>query len=134
MSESNKRVLSIGGVMLAAVLAAFLVMPAARQIGTIDGLWLAAAIFGLPIFALLGITGSLYYGVLRSLVIAAAITAVSCGVALVVAVFAFAKALAGTFAEFVLAIVVFGSPLLAVAILGLLALRITENQWNAITH
>ncbi|HEX3546625.1 MAG TPA: hypothetical protein VHU62_08620 [Mycobacterium sp.] len=132
MGQTHKRALAVGGVLVAAVLAAFLVMPASRQLGTIDGLATAAAIFGLPTFALLAITGFPYFGALRSLAIAALVTVISCVVAWVVVVFTFAAALAGTVAGIVLTIVLFGGPLLSVAILGLLALRITESRWNAV--
>jgi fatty acid desaturase len=106
-------------------------MPAARQFGTLDGLGVAAAIFGLPIFALLAITGFPYYGALQSLAVAALVTVISCAVGWVVVVFTFAAALSGTVAGVVLTIVLFGVPLLCVAIFGLLALRIAENRLNA---
>jgi hypothetical protein len=132
MAESNKRALAIGGILLTAARAAFLVMPAARQLGTFDGMWLAAAFFGLPTFALLAITGLPYYSTLRSLAIAAVVTAIGCAVALIVVGYTFATALAGTAADVVIATVLFGSPLLCVAIFGLLTLRITENRRSAL--
>ncbi|MGH3676725.1 MAG: hypothetical protein ACRDU5_13505 [Mycobacterium sp.] len=44
--------------------------PAAKQLGDVNGLGLAAAILGLPIVALLALSGASYYGVARSVVIA----------------------------------------------------------------
>lgn len=131
MGHTRKRALAIGGVLVAAVAAALLVMPAARQLGPSDGLAVAAAIFGLPIFALLVITGFPYYGALRSLVVAALVTVIGCVVAWVVVLYTLAAALAGTVAGVVLTVLVFAGPLLSVAIFGLLAVRITESRWNA---
>jgi hypothetical protein len=58
--------------------------------------------------------------------------AISCAVALIVVVYTFATALAGTATDVVIATVLFGSPLLCVAIFGLLTLRITENRRSAL--
>lgn len=124
MRNPNARTLAVGGVLLTAVIAACLVIPAARQLGTVNGWWAAAAILGLPTAALLWITGYRYYGGLRSLAVAVVVAILTCAVSLVVAVFAFATALSGSVAGVMLGIVLFGVPALSVAIFGLLAQRI----------
>jgi hypothetical protein len=111
-----------------AVLAACLVMPASRQLGTMEGLWLAAAIMLVPMMVVLVATSFRYYGLWRSLAVAAVVMVVTSIVTFVVSAFAFATALSGSVTGLVLAIVLFGAPALSVAILGLAALRIVGAE------
>jgi hypothetical protein len=53
MQNSNARVYAVVGVVVAAIAAACLVMPAARQLGAATGLLTAAAILGIPVLAVL---------------------------------------------------------------------------------
>jgi hypothetical protein len=116
------------GVVIAAVAAAALVMPAARQLGPASGLLTAAAIMGIPVLLLLAVSGAAHYGVLTSSMVAMGIAAITCVVSLVVAAFAFATALSGSITGVLLAIVLFGAPALCVLILGLMALRLVPAR------
>ena len=114
------------GVVVAAIAAAALVMPAARQLGPASGSLTAAAIIGIPVLLVLAVTGAAHYGVLVSSVIAVVITVITCVVSGVIAAFAFATALSGSATGLLLAVVLFGGPALCVLILGLLALRVVH--------
>jgi hypothetical protein len=128
MQHSNSRVFAVVGVVVAAIAAAALVMPAARQLGPATGLLTAAAIMGIPVFLLLAVSGAAHYGVSASSVVAVAIALVTCVVSGVVAAFTFATALSGSVVGMLLAVVLFGGPALTVLILGLLALRLVPAR------
>jgi hypothetical protein len=132
MRQSNSRTIAIVGVLVTAALAACLVIPASRQLGTMEGLWLAAAIMGVPTMAVLAVTGFRFYGWPRSLAVAAVIAVLTCIVSFVVSVFAFATALSGSATGLMLALVLFGAPALTVAVLGLLALRLVPAERSAV--
>jgi hypothetical protein len=123
MQNSNSRVFAVVGVVVAAIAAAALVMPAARQLGSVAGSLTAAAIIGIPVLLVVAVSGAAHYGVLASSVIAVVVAVITCVVSWVVAAFAFATALSGSVTGVVLAIVLFGVPALCVLILGLVALR-----------
>jgi hypothetical protein len=126
MRNHNSRVIAVVGVVVAALAAAALVMPAARQLGPASGSLTAAAIIGIPVLLVLAVTGAAHYGVLVSSVIAVVIAVVTCVVSGVIAAFAFATALSGSATGLLLAVVLFGGPALCVLILGLLALRVVH--------
>jgi hypothetical protein len=128
MQHSNTRVFAVVGVVVAAIAAAGLAMPAARQLGPATGLLTAAAIIGIPILVVLAVSGAAHYGVLTSSVIAVVVAAITCVVSFVVAAFAFATALSGSVTGLVLAFVLFGAPALSVLILGLVALRVVPAR------
>jgi hypothetical protein len=128
MQHSNSRVFAVVGVVVAAIAAAALVMPAARQLGPATGLLTAAAIIGIPVFLVLAVSGAAHYGVLASSVVAVAIAVITCVVSSVVAAFTFATALSGSVTGVLLAVVLFGGPALTVLILGLLALRLVPAR------
>lgn len=128
MRNPNARRLAIGGVFLAAVLAACLVIPAARQLGASTGWWAATAILGLPTAAVLALTGYRYYGGARSIAIAVVVAVLTCVVSFLVAVFAFASALSGSATGVLLGIVLFGAPALTVVIFGLLAQHVAGHR------
>ena len=67
MRLTDARKVAIASVLVAAVLAASLVVPAIGQVLTLEGTWLAAAILGLPTAAVLTATGYRRYGLGRSL-------------------------------------------------------------------
>jgi hypothetical protein len=114
--------------LVAAIAAAALVMPAARQLGPASGLLTAAAIIGVPVLLVLAVSGAAHYGVLASSVVAVVVAVVTCVVSWVVAAFAFATALSGSVTGVVLAVVLFGGPALCVLVLGLLALRVVPGR------
>ena len=126
MQHSNSRVFALVGVVVAAIAAAALVMPAARQLGPISGLLAAAAI--IPVLVVLAVSGAGHYGVLGSSVVALVIAVITCVVSWVVAAFAFATALSGSATGLLLALVLFGGPALCVLVLGLLALRVVPAR------
>ncbi|HZN85002.1 MAG TPA: hypothetical protein VFC01_35695 [Mycobacterium sp.] len=128
MQHSNSRAFALVGVVVAAIAAAALIMPAARQLGPATGLLTAAAIIGIPVLVVLAVSGAPRYGVLASSVVAVVVAVLTCVVSLVVAAFAFATALSGSVTGVVLAIVLFGAPALCVLILGLLALRLVPAR------
>jgi hypothetical protein len=128
MQHSNSRVFAVVGVVVAAIAAACLVMPAARQIGSAMGSLTAAAIIGIPVLAILAVSGAGHYGVLASSVVAVVVAVVTCVVSWVVAAFAFATALSGSVTGVVLALVLFGAPAVSVLLLGLLALRVVPAR------
>jgi hypothetical protein len=128
MQHSNSRVFALVGVVVAAIAAAALVMPAARQLGPISGLLAAAAIIGIPVLVVLAVSGAGHYGVLGSSVVALVIAVITCVVSWVVAAFAFATALSGSATGLLLALVLFGGPALCVLVLGLLALRVVPAR------
>ena len=115
-------------VVVAAIAAAALVMPAARQLGPATGSLTAAAIIGIPVLLVLAISGAAHYGVLASSVIAVVIAVSTCVVSYIIAAFAFATALSGSITGLLLAVVLFGGPALCVLILGLLALRVVPAR------
>ncbi|MFG1930458.1 hypothetical protein ACGFK1_07345 [Mycobacterium sp. NPDC048908] len=128
MQNSNSRVFAVVGVVVAAIAAAALVMPAARQLGSAAGSLTAAAIIGIPVLIVLAVSGASHYGVLASSVIALAIAVITCVVSWVIAAFAFATALSGSATGLLLAVVLFGGPALCVLVLGLLALRVVPAR------
>jgi hypothetical protein len=128
MQHSNSRVYAVVGVVVAAIAAAALVMPAARQLGPATGLVTAAAIIGIPVLVVLAVSGAAHYGVLASAVVAVVVAVITCVVSMVVAAFAFATALSGSVTGVVLALVLFGAPALCVLILGLVALRVVPAR------
>src|SRR3954463_10064110 len=128
MQNSNSRVFAVVGVVVAAIAAAALVMPAARQLGPATGLLAGAGIIGIPVLLVLAVSGAAHYGVLASSVVAVVVAVITCVVSGVVAAFAFATALSGSVTGVVLALVLFGAPALSVLILGLLALRVVPGR------
>jgi hypothetical protein len=126
------RTIAVVGVLATAALAAFLVVPASRQLGApTEGLWLAAAIIVIPTMVVLAATGLGYYGVLRSIAVAAAVSVITAVVAFVVSAFTFATALSGSATGAVLTVVLFGGPAFTVVIFGLLALRFVPAEEDA---
>jgi hypothetical protein len=128
MQHSNSRASAVVGVVVAAIAAAALVMPAARQLGPATGLLTAAAIIGIPVLIVLAVSGAAHSGVPASSVVAVVVAIITCVVSCVVAAFAFATALSGSVTGVVLAVVLFGAPALCVLILGLLALRLVPAR------
>ena len=124
----NSRTLALIGVLATAVLTACLVMPVSRQLGTVEGTWLAAALFLVPTIALLIATGFRYYGLWRSVEVAVVVMVITAFVTVVVSAFGFAGALSGSIAGVLFAVMLFGGPALSVVVLGLLAMRIAAVE------
>ena len=133
MHATNSRRIAVIGVLATALLAACLVVPASRQLGTVEGMWLAAAIMVVPTVVVLAATGLSYYGPLRSIAVAAVVMLITAVVTFVISVFTFASALSGSVTGVVLTIVLFGGPAACVTLLGLLALRLVGARSAAHT-
>lgn len=127
MRYRNTRAIAIGGVLASAVLAIALVMPAAREFGTDEGLWRGLALFALPIFAVLAATGVPFYGAVRSTSVAVTLTLVTSLITWVLAIFAVASALSGSGLGLVLTIAVFAAPALVLVVGGLAATRLLNG-------
>jgi hypothetical protein len=128
MQHTNSRIFALVGVVVAAIAAACLVWPAARQLGPATGLLWAAAIIGIPVLVVLAVSGAAHYGALASSVVALVIAVITCIASGVVAAFAFATALSGSVSGLLMAVVLFGGPALCVLILGLAALRVVPAR------
>lgn len=116
------------GVVVAAVLAACLVVPAFGQVLTLEKTWLAAAMIGVPTAVVLVITGYRYYGFSRSLLVAVVITSLTLVITWVVSVFVVASALSGSATSVVMGAVLYGVPAAAVVVLGLLSLKVVPRR------
>jgi len=116
------------GVVVAAVLAACLVVPAFGQVLTLEGTWLAAAMMGVPTAVVLTATGYRHYGFGRGLLVAVVITVLTLVITWVVSVSVVASALSGSATSVVMGAVLFGVPALAVVVLGVLALRVVPGR------
>lgn len=135
MEHTDSRKIAVAGVLVSAVVAVALAMPAIHQLSTIEGIWLAAAIFCLPTAAVLAASGYRHYGVGRSAVVAVVVALVTGLITWVVAVFTLASALSGATAGLVMGVLVLCAPALSVVILGLLALRLVPaRQADAADH
>lgn len=128
MQHSNSRAFAVVGVVVAAIAAACLVMPAARQLGPVSGLFTAAAIIGIPVLVVLAVSGAPHYGAVASSVVPITVAVITCVVSWVVAAFAFATALSGSVTGLVLALALFGAPASSVLLLGLVALRVVPAR------
>src|SRR5690348_15613306 len=117
MQRTDARKVALIGVVVAAVLAACLVVPAFGQVLTLEGTWLAAAIMGVPTAAVLAATGYRHYGFGRGLLVAVVITVLTLAVTWVVSVFVVASALTGSATSIAMGAVLYGVPALAVLIL-----------------
>lgn len=128
MGRMEPRAGAVVGVLAAAVLASFLVVPAVGQLATWKTAWLAVLILGGPTLAVLVASGYRHYGLARSIVVAAVIVVIAEVVTWVVSVFAVAAALSGSGTSLVLTIVLYAIPAMAVAALGLLALTVLPSR------
>lgn len=124
MQYRNARAIALGGVLAAAALAVALVMPAARLLSADDGLVQGIALFALPLFAVLAVTGIPFYGVARALSIALTLTVAVSVIAWLLALFAVAGALSGSATAMALTVAVFALPALVLIGAGLFAMRL----------
>jgi hypothetical protein len=131
MQHIDSRKIAVAGVLVTAVLAACLAFPAVDQLSTIEGTWLAAAIFCLPTAAVLAATGYGHYGLARSIGVAVVIAVLTGLITWIVAVFALASAMSGSTAGSATGVLVLAAPALSVIIGGLLALRLVPSRPSA---
>jgi hypothetical protein len=131
MRQTDSRTIAVAGVLVAAVLAACLVMPTIGQLSAFSGVWLGAAIMGLPTAAVLVATGYRHLGLARSVAVAVTIAAITFVLTWAVFVYAFASAVSGSITGPAMGLVVYGVPALSVVVLGLLALKIVPGRHPA---
>ncbi|MFI5508112.1 hypothetical protein ACIA48_11635 [Mycobacterium sp. NPDC051804] len=128
MRRTDARKVAMVGVVVAAVLAACLVVPAFGQVLTLERTWLAAAMIGVPTALLLAATGYRHYGVGRGLLVAVVITGLTLVITWVVSVFVVASALSGSATSVVMGAVLYGVPAVTVVVLGLLSLKLVPAR------
>lgn len=116
----------MAGVVGAAVLAAFLLVPGLRL--GVDRPWLGAVVLVAPVAVLLTGTGYRHYGLGRAAAVAMAVTLAADAVGWVVAVFTLVKVLSGEGVAPVWAILLSVTPAVSVLMLGVLALRIVPAR------
>lgn len=131
MRHIDSHKIAVAGVLVTAVLAAWLVLPSVGRMSTLDGAWQAVAIFGLPTVTVLAVTGYRHYSWARSVAVAVAIMLITGFVSWVVTIFVVASALSGSTIGVALGIVLYGTPALSVTILGLLALKLLPGRSSA---
>jgi hypothetical protein len=134
MTDTKGRTFAVAGVVVAAVLAAALALPAARQLGSADGTLLGAAILGVPVLAVLAISGYRHYGAPLSVLIAAAIAVITVVVTAVCAVAVVASALSGSGPAGVAAVLLVVLPAVVVLVLGLGAAFWLPRRRSGIDH
>lgn len=116
------------GVVLAAVLASCLILPTIGRLATLDQIWAAAAILGIPTVAVLTVTGYRYYGPARSMAVAVVVMSVALTASWVFSVYVVAAAMSGSTTTLAMGVLLYGTPALIVAVLGLLALKLVPPR------
>ncbi len=116
------------GVVLAAVLASCLILPTIGRLATLDQIWAAAAILGIPTVAVLTVTGYRYYGPARSMAVAVVVMSVALIASWVFSVYVVAAAMSGSTTTLAMGVLLYGTPALIVAVLGLLALKLVPPR------
>ncbi len=116
------------GVVLAAVLASCLILPTIGRLATLDQIWAAAAILGIPTVAVLTATGYRYYGPARSMAVAVVVMSVALTASWVFSVYVVAAAMSGSTTTLAMGVLLYGTPALIVAVLGLLALKLVPPR------
>lgn len=116
------------GVIVAAVLASCLILPAMGKLATLEGTWLAAAIVGIPTVAVLVATGYRHYGLGRSVAVAVVVMTIAMFASWVFSVSVVAAALGGSTTTLAMGVLLYGIPAAIVAALGLLALKLVPAR------
>nr|WP_090338610.1 hypothetical protein [Mycolicibacterium malmesburyense]CRL66564.1 hypothetical protein CPGR_00017 [Mycolicibacterium malmesburyense] len=132
MRHTDSRELAIAGVLVAAVLASCLILPAMGRLTTFDGTWAAAAILGIPTVTVLVVTGYRHYGLARSVAVAMAVMSIALIASLVFSVFVVASAMSGSATTLAMGVFLYGIPAAIVVSLGLLALKLVPPRHPSI--
>lgn len=117
------------GVVVAAVLASCLILPTVGRLATLEHIWAAAAILGIPTVAVLTVTGYRYYGPARSMAVAVVVMSVALLASWVFSVYVVAAAMSGSTTTLAMGVLLYGTPALIVAVLGLLALKLVPPRF-----
>ncbi|KUI03589.1 hypothetical protein AU189_07960 [Mycolicibacterium acapulense] len=128
MRHTDSREIAVVGVVLAAVLASCLILPTIGRLATLDQIWAAAAILGIPTVAVLTVTGYRYYGPARSMAVAVVVMSVALTASWVFSVYVVAAAMSGSTTTLAMGVLLYGTPALIVAVLGLLALKLVPPR------
>ncbi|KUI45632.1 hypothetical protein AU198_05580 [Mycobacterium sp. GA-1199] len=128
MRHTDSREVAVVGVVLAAVLASCLILPTIGQLATLEQTWMAAAILGIPTVAVLTVTGYRHYGPARSLAVAVVVMSVALMASWVFSVHVVAAAMSGSTTTLAMGVLLYGTPALIVALLGLLALKLVPPR------
>ncbi|OBI84641.1 hypothetical protein [Mycobacterium sp. E740] len=128
MRQTDSYKLALAGVVVAAVLASCLVLPAMSRLATFEGTWLAAAILGVPTAVVLFTTGYPHYGSGRSAAVALGVTTITLVASWVFSVLVVASALSGSTTTMATGVLLYGIPAAIVAVLGFAALRLVPGR------
>ncbi|MGE2721937.1 hypothetical protein [Mycolicibacterium celeriflavum] len=128
MRHTDSRELAIAGVVVAAVLASCLILPAMGRLSTFEGMWTAAAILGVPTVAVLVVTGYRHYGLARSVAVAVVVMGIALIASWVFSVFVVAAAMSGSATTLAMGVLLYGIPAAIVVLLGLLALKLVPPR------
>lgn len=128
MRQTDTHKVALAGIVVAAVLSSCLVLPAMGRLATIEGTWLAAAIFGLPTAAVLVATGYRHYGLGRSIAVAVVVTVITLVASWVFSVVVIAAALGGSTTTMAMGVLLYAIPAVLIVVLGLLALKVVPPR------
>lgn len=128
MRHIDSREIAIAGVVVTALLASCLVLPAMGRLATLEGTWTAAAILGLPTVAALVATGYRYYGLARSVAVAVVVMSIALVASWVFSVFVVAAAMSGSASTLAMGVLLYGIPAAIVVVLGLLAIKLVPRR------
>ncbi|WP_112557490.1 hypothetical protein [Mycolicibacterium sp. GF69] len=128
MRQTDPHRLAMTGVVVAAVLASCLILPAMGKLATLDGIGLAAAIVGIPSGAVLVATGYRYYGLARSVAVAVVVMTIALIASWMFSVFVVASALSGSSTTLAMGVLLYGIPAVTVGALGWLALKLVPAR------
>lgn len=128
MRKVARTSITVVGIVVAAVATGFLMVPAAKQLGTMPDFAVGAATVGFPVLAILAITGATSYGWPHSVVIAVVVAALTCAVAAVAAMLTVDLALGGSLSGGGARLLLYGVPAVAVVIFGSIALTLAGER------
>lgn len=134
MNISSVRSMTAAGVVVAAILTAFLALPASWFLDRPMMLWLSALILVAPAALILVTTSAAYYGSSRSIAIAALVLAPTAVLTYLAATFAAAEALAGSVGPVAAMLLLLGVPALSVLLFGFAAMRLGGDDGRRATH
>ncbi|MGV0606825.1 hypothetical protein [Mycolicibacterium sp. XJ1904] len=128
MRHTDPREVAVAGVVVAAVLASCLILPTIGRLATLDQIWAAAAVLGIPTVAVLAVTGYRHYGAARSMAVAVVVMSVALMASWVFSIYVVAAAMSGSTTTLAMGVLLYGTPALIVAALGLLALKLVPPR------
>ncbi len=129
----NARALALTGVVLTAMLMVAIARPALREIiGWHGRPWLGVLMLGVPTVALLTATGYRYYGARRALAVALIVVVISGLATAICAVVAVGAAQMPSGSTLLVLGLIFGTPIVSVLVLGVLACRLAGPGKTAV--